>query len=51
MLSNEDKAKIAAIQIEAAALRDKAAKQFPDERTVPRVKGRDYRPIWMVLRD
>jgi TPR repeat protein len=50
-LSDEDKQKIAAIQIKAADLRDKAAKQFPYEGTIPRIKGRGYRPVWMVLRD
>ncbi len=51
MLSEADKQKIAAIQIKAANLRDKTERQFPYEGTVPRVKGRDYRTFWMVLRD
>ncbi len=51
MLSEADKAKIAAIKIRAADLRDKRDRQFPYEGTVPRKKGQDYRPIWLVLRD
>lgn len=43
MLSEENKKRLAAIQIKAADLRDKAAKQFPYEGTVPRVKGLDYK--------
>lgn len=47
-MSDEDRKKIAAIQIEAADRRDKRERDFPQIGTAPRIEGRDYKPGWKI---
>ena len=50
-LSDEDRKKIAAIQIQAADQRDERARDFPRIGTAPRIEGRDYKPRWRIVLD
>lgn len=50
-LSDEDRKKIAAIQIQAADVRDQRERDYPQIGTAPRILGRDYRPAWKIARD
>jgi hypothetical protein len=47
-LSDEDKRKIAAIQIQAADQRDRREREHPRLATAPRIEGRDYKPSWKI---
>ena len=47
-LSDEDRQKIAAIQIQAADQRDRRERDYPQIGTAPRILGRDYKPQWKV---
>ncbi|MEK7840208.1 MAG: hypothetical protein AAB252_03440, partial [Pseudomonadota bacterium] len=50
-MSDEDRKKIAAIQIQAADVRDQRERDYPQIGTAPRILGRDYRPAWKIARD
>lgn len=50
-LSDEDRQKIAAIQIQAADRRDERERDFPQIGTAPRIQGRDYKPQWRIALD
>ena len=50
-LSDEDRKKIAAIQIQVADQCDERARDFPQIGTAPRIQGRDYKPYWKIVLD
>ncbi len=47
-LSDEDRKRIAVIQIQAADQRDRRERDFPQIGTAPRIEGRDYKPQWKI---